>query len=274
MEEGNGSSNHRGTTHDAGVSLPVVGGGQIASIGADTKMRRSDRIVIHDGACRAMLATRTTYPSEARRAAASASHLFKVSDAPGLVRYAMYRGLDELTLVELSQWSNRASRHEYADRVHASASTAGHADWRHVCDEPYRMFLGAADEPPTCIVIERQRLRRADRRIACEWIDTIITTLERYSPDGLCAATFFVSTGGDLALTFVEWTSPDAHCRALQKTGVQFETTDDGERARPTHPGITAEHELGCYVLVANLESELIGGRDIARRPPAERERR
>ena len=76
-------------------------------------MRRNDRIVIRDAACRAMLATRISYQAEARRAAASASHLYKISDVPGLVRYAMYRGLDEPTVVELSQWSNRASRHEY-----------------------------------------------------------------------------------------------------------------------------------------------------------------
>jgi hypothetical protein len=181
----------------------------------------------------------------------------------------MYRGLDELTLVELSQWANRASRQEYADRVHAS--TPGHADWRHVCDEPYRIFRGAAHEAATCLVIDRQRLRRADRRIACEWIDTIIAALERQSPEGLCAATFFVSTGGDVVLNLAEWLSPDAHRRALQKPDCQqFETADVGERRTPAHPGITAEHELGRYMLVANLESELIGDGE-TRKPSAGR---
>ena len=223
-------------------------------------MRRNDRIVIRDAACRAMLATRISYQTEARRAAASASHLYKISDVPGLVRYAMYRGLDEPTVVELSQWSNRASRHEYADRVHAS--TPGHADWRHVCDEPYRMFVGASDAPPACLVIDRQRLRRADPRIARQWIDAAIRALEDPVPEGLCAATFFVSTGGDVVLSFAEWTSPEAHRRAAHEAVVQpYRGIDDGEerRATPIQAGVTTEREVGRYVLVANLEAELIG---------------
>lgn len=91
------------------------------------------------------------------------------------------------------------------------------------------------------------RGRRADSRLARAWIDAMISELESKVPDGLCAATFFVSTGGDVVLSFAEWTSPEAHRRPMHDADFQQYVSIDDSRGRggaPIHAGITSEREI------------------------------
>lgn len=227
-------------------------------------MLRTEEIVIRDAACRALTASRYTFASDEERAAAVATMLWHVAPAPGFLRYSLYRGLEEPTLLELSQWSNEGTRDHSSERHRILRAVAAYTprlrfscDWHHVCEGPCRTFVRAHDRPAVCLVVDRQSIVRDESHVSREWIDKVIAALEGRAPAGLCAASFFVSSSGKVVLNFSEWTSAAAYRDALEKGYLApYGSVDDTPawKSIRAHPGITREHEVSCYALEAALE--------------------
>jgi hypothetical protein len=193
------------------------------------------------------------------------------SGTRGLIRYSVFQGLDEPTLFHLSQWHDESARDEYVHSVSAGPRSAVdaelpgiHRDWREMAT-PYRSFVrGPKEAHVRCLVVVRQPIIRPDAALARDWIDTVFRALESEAgpPEGLCAASFFISLDGDVAINLAEWVSPDAHRAALKPVdfGRNGSIGDSLEwRAARSHSGVTSEHEVGRYELVGTVERESSG---------------
>lgn len=223
-------------------------------------------VVVRGSGAAAALASRWTMVSAADRdRAAEAALTAMPASAPGLIRYSVYRGLDDLTLVHLSQWSDEPSRDHYVDELASRPRGAVDAqlpnierNWRELV-VPYRSYVSKNEMSARCLVVVRQPMKRPDTATARDWVDKVIHALDagKGRMDGLVAATFLVSADGDVALNLAEWTSADDHRAALQPADFGTHgSIGDGEewRAARAHPGVTADHEVSRYALVGTVE--------------------
>jgi hypothetical protein len=107
-------------------------------------------------------------------------------------------------------------------------------------------------EPAACLVVVRQPLKTPDPAAQRDWAVTVLKALEGDAPppEGLLSANFFASRDGALVLNFAEWTSAEAHRRALRRGAYgQHGSIGDSNlwRATREHPAITPEHEVRRY---------------------------
>jgi hypothetical protein len=236
-------------------------------------MLRTQRLQIRDPQSRAILASRWSLANADTQMAAARACLAEMPEASGLVRYSIFRGVDDAALFHLAQWQNGAARDHFMQVLSAQPNAAVDAkvarilrDWREAA-APYR--ASSIDPAPQagCLVVVRQPLAKPDADVARDWIDSVISALEAPggAPEGLCAASFFISEAGGVVLNLAEWTSAQAH-RAALATNQVGEGGESGEgsggglsrewRAVRAHPGITAAHEVKRYELFAALEPE------------------
>jgi hypothetical protein len=184
--------------------------------------------------------------------------------APGLLRFSIFRGIDDLMLFILSQWTNEAARDGYVMVSGTPRAVTDDAvpnisrDWRDPASL-YRSFISDGSAEMRCLVVVRQPLKRPDLQVQRDWADTVIAALESDTEpmSGLSAANFFLPADGGHVLNLAEWTSADAH-RAAMKGGNVGEygslgSSPEWEAAR-SHPGITAKPDVRRYQLFGAVE--------------------
>ncbi len=233
-----------------------------------TTMLRTQRLQIRDPRSHAILASRWSLANADTQMAAARACLAEMPEASGLVRYSIFTGVDDATLFHLVQWETGAARDHYLQVLSAQPNAAVDAkvarilrDWREAA-APYRACTIGAAKEARCVVVVRQPLVKPDAEAARNWIDTVIRAIESPggAPEGLCAASFFISERGDVALNVAEWTSAQAHRAALtthtDSQGGSVGASPEWTAVR-AHPSITAAHEVKRYELLAALEPEL-----------------
>ncbi len=201
----------------------------------------------------------------AQRAAAEAA-LSAMPASPGLLRFSVFRGLDDLTLFLLSQWTDAAARDAFlatnaAPRASVDEKVPGiRRDWREPAS-PYRGFVSREKEEAGCLVVVRQPLLRPDPQVQRDWVDTVMAALEAdpHPPSGLLSATFFLADDGAHVLNLAEWTSADAHRAALRRgTDPRAQHGSIGDsplwRAVRSHAGIRVEYEVRRFELLGAVE--------------------
>jgi hypothetical protein len=229
-------------------------------------MRRTDRLAIRDPRAEAVLLGAWTLESSAAQDDAAQAALTAMRPTHGLLRYSVFCGVDDLTLLHVSQWTDGPARDVYladSSRPRITVDTAVpdiRRDWR---EPATRSGSTVIDETldATCLVAIRQPLERPDPYVQQAWIDRIITALGSDSTPqpGLRAATFFASSDGAMVFNLAEWTDADAHRAALEPTGMcGRESLGDSAEWRAAHalPGIRAEHDVRRYTLVGAVEPD------------------
>src|SRR5687768_17326289 len=76
-------------------------------------MQRTSRTHIRDPRAGAVLASCWTLGTPDHQIAAADAALSAMPAAPGLLRFSVFRGIDDLTLFILSQWTDEAARDAY-----------------------------------------------------------------------------------------------------------------------------------------------------------------
>lgn len=229
-------------------------------------MRRTTTLAIRDPRAAAVLISAWTLVSRTEQDAAAQAALGAMPATTGLLRYSVFRGLEDLTLVHLSQWSDGAARDAYVANSSTPRKAVDNAlpetvrrDWRDPAT-PHRGTTVRTDEPGTCVVVVRQGLLAADPQLQRIWIDRVLAALDAdpSPPHGLLAASFFTSTDGATVLNLAEWTDAHAHRDAL--TRADDGRTSIGEspewQAVRDLPGISPEPDVRRYTLVGAVESD------------------
>lgn len=232
---------------------------------AKTEKRRTDRLDIRDPRAGAVLASVWTLPTPAAQHEAAEASLRAMPGEPGLLRYSVFRGVEDVTLFHLSQWADAAARDTYTAGANEGPKSAVDTavpeirrDWRDAAS-PYRSIVFDGDAPAACFVVVRQPLRRPDTATQQSWVDAVITALgsDAEPPAGLRAASFFAASDGAHVLNLAEWGDADAHRAALQPidSGGGESIGDSPQwRAARSHPGIVSEHEVHRYELAGAVE--------------------
>jgi quinol monooxygenase YgiN len=229
-------------------------------------MHRTDRLDIRDPRAGAVLVSGWTLESRAAQDAAARASLAAMEARPGLLRYSVFRGIEDLTLLHLSQWADEPARDAYmADssrpRETVDAAVPGvRRDWREAA-APYRGIV--LDDTPgaTCLVAVRQPLHRPDPAVQRAWVDTVIAALasDATPQPGLRAATFFASADGATVLNLAEWVDAGAHRAALKPANIgQGASLGDSPAWRATRevPGVSPEYDVRRYELVGAVEPQ------------------
>lgn len=233
-------------------------------------MRRASGVLIRDREAGAVIVSCWTLQSSEDQIAAARAALSAMPLAPGLLRFSVFRGLEDFTLLIFSQWVDDAARDAYITvsegprAVVDDALPRIHRDWREPA-APYRSFISSEDQQPGCLVIVRQPLKRPDHRVQRDWADTVIAALETdIEPEpGLCTATFFLAKDGGHVLNLAEWTSADAHRAALRRGNIgQHGSLGQSPQWQATrsHPGIRPDHDVRRYEFFGAIEPG--GGHD------------
>ncbi len=232
-------------------------------------MQRTDRTQIRDARAGAVIPSCWTLETPEAQIAAAEAALSAMPAEPGLLRFGIFRGIEDLTLFLLSQWTDEAARDAYivvSGKPRAATDAAVpniRRDWR----EPaslYRSFISDASAEVGCLVVVRQPLERPAPRIQRSWADTVIAALESDADPlpGLCTANFFLAADGGHVLNLAEWTSAEAHRAALQRGSVgqhgSLGASPEYEASR-SHPGITAEHDVRRYEFFGAVEPSNCG---------------
>lgn len=230
-----------------------------------SEKRRTDRLDIRDPRAGAVLASVWTLPTVAAQHEAAEASLSAMPGEPGLLRYSVLRGVDDLTLFHLSLWADAAARDTYTAGANEGPKSAVDAavpeirrDWRDAAS-PYRSIVFDRESPAACLVVVRQPLRRPDPATQRSWVDTVIAALESDAEPtpGLRAASFFAASDGAHVLNLAEWADADAHRAALKPVDVgRGESIGESPqwRASRSHPGILSEHEVRRYELAGAVE--------------------
>jgi hypothetical protein len=227
-------------------------------------MQRVDHTPIHDSRAGTVMASRWTVQTGEEQGAAAEAVLSALPPAPGLVRFSVFRGVEDLTLFLFAQWANAAAGATDLSVGGAplealeAAAPSIRCDWQDRAS-PYRRFVSEACDEAGCLVVVRQPLVRPDPRMQRDWVDTVLAALgsEAAPLPGLCAASFFLSADGGHVLNLAEWTSAEAHRAALRRgSGSQYGSLGESPawRAVRSHPGIRADHEVRRYELVGAVE--------------------
>lgn len=229
-------------------------------------MRRTDRLDIRDPRAAAVVLSAWTLESSAAQDDAAQAALAAMPPTDGLVRYSVFCGVDDLTLLHVSQWTDEPARDAYLVdtsrprmRVDAAVSHI-RRDWREPATKSRSTVIDETLDA-TCLVAIRQPLERPDPHVQQAWIDQVITALgsEPTPPRGLRAATFFASSDGATVFNLAEWTDADAHRAALGPTGTWGrESLGESTEWRAAHalPGIRAEHDVRRYSLAGAVEPD------------------
>lgn len=227
-------------------------------------MPRTDHIKIRDPRAKAVIASGWTLMTPEDQIAAAEAALVAMPASPGLLRFSLFRGIDDLTLFVFSQWIDETARDAYisvSGKLCAATDTVVPnitRDWRDPA-RPYRSFIAEADKEVGCLVVVRQPLKQPDRQVQSDWADTVIVALESdISPTpGLNAATFFLDADGSHVINLAEWTSAEAHRAALQSGSVgQHGSLGESPEwgATRSHPGIRAQHDVRRYQFFGAVE--------------------
>ncbi|MCY1075392.1 antibiotic biosynthesis monooxygenase [Archangium lansingense] len=229
-------------------------------------MQRTFRAPIRQSGAGAINPSLWTLESPAAQQAAAEAVLSAMPASPGLLRLSVFRGLEDLTLFILSQWTDAAARDAFlatngTPRAAVDEAVPGiRRDWREP-SSPYRSFVSRERGEAGCLVVVRQPLLRSDPQAQRDWVDTVMAALEAdpHPPAGLLSATFFLSDDGAHAINLAEWTSADAHHAALQRgTDPRAQHGSIGDsplwRAVRSHPAIRAEHEVRRFQLLGAVE--------------------
>lgn len=226
--------------------------------------RRTDHPRIRDERSGAAIASCWTLQTAEHRRSAAEAALVAMPASPGLLRFSIYSGIEDLTLFLLSQWSDGAARDAYlaaSDEPRAVTDAAVpdiRRDWRHPA-RPYRSHTSRDRADAGCLVVVRQPLQHPDDGVARDWSDTAITALE--SDDGamagLCTANFYLTADHGHVLNLAEWMSADAHRSALQGASTGEHGGFSGSPqwvATRSHTGITAQHDVRRYRFFGAVE--------------------
>lgn len=219
---------------------------------------------IRDPRAGAVLASRWTVNSRDVQDAAAQAALAAMPARQGLLRYNVFRGIEDLTLLHLSQWADVSARDAFMADSSAPRTAVDLAvpeirrEWR-VPATPYRSILIEEATQAGCLVVVRRTLERPDPETQRAWVDTVLTALaaDAAPPRGLRAATFFASADGATVINLVEWADADAHRAALAPTDFgQGASLGDSPAWRATRelPGISPEHDVRRYELVGAVE--------------------
>ncbi|WNG15375.1 antibiotic biosynthesis monooxygenase [Cystobacter fuscus] len=229
-------------------------------------MKRTHLAPIRDPRSTAVITSLWTLQSPEDQRAAAEAALSAMPAAPGLLRFNVFRGLEDFTLLLLSQWTDAAARDAYLEVSARPRAVVDqmvpniHRDWR----EPGLLYRGFVSKEPgeaRCLVVVRQPLLQPDPRVQRDWVDTVMTAVESdpAPPSGLLAATFFLSADGAHVVNLAEWTSADAHRAALRHRA--DERAPHGSigdsalwRAVRSHPGIRVEYEVRRFEFLAAME--------------------
>ncbi len=76
-------------------------------------MQRTDRVQVRDPRAGAVLPSCWTLKTPEHQIAAAEAALSAMSATPGLLRFNIFRGIEDLTLFLLSQWTDEAARDAY-----------------------------------------------------------------------------------------------------------------------------------------------------------------
>ena len=222
-------------------------------------MRRSSSTDIHDFRSGAAIASGWTLDSEDSQRSAAASALSAMPETSGLLRFSLFRGVDDFTLFLISQWTNESSRDAFIPASGTPRAAVDKAepnirrDWRYPASL-YRRFIGDESSLQGCLVVVRQPLNCADRQMQRHWADTAMTALESQSEPspGLIAASFFLSADGEHILNLAEWQSADAHRAWLNRDRIG-ETPE--WRALLSHPGAAVGGDVRRYEFFGAVEA-------------------
>jgi heme-degrading monooxygenase HmoA len=222
-------------------------------------MKRSSATDIRDPRVGAVIASAWTLDSEDSQRSAAAAALSAMPETLGLLRFSLFRGVDDLTLFLLSQWTDEPSRDAYiavsakpravVDETEANIQR----DWRHPA-RLYRSFIGGESAQLGCLVVVQQLLNRADPQAQRHWVDTAVTALESQAEPapGLSAASFFLSADGGHILNLAEWQSADAHRAWLSRDEIG-ETSE--WQALLSHPGAAPGSDVRRYEFFGAVEA-------------------
>jgi hypothetical protein len=221
-------------------------------------MKRTPQAQIREQRAGAFIASCWTVGTPGHQIAAAEAALTAMPAAPGLLRFSIFRGIDDLTLFMLSQWTDEAARDAYVTVSGTPRAATDDAvpnisrDWRDPASL-YRSFISDGSAEMRCLVVVRQPLKRPDLQAQRDWADTVIGALESDTEpmSGLSAASFFLPADGGHVLNLAEWTSADAH-RAAMKGG-NVGSPPKWEAAR-SHPGITAKPDVRRYQFFGAVE--------------------
>lgn len=136
----------------------------------------------------------------------------------GLVAHSLYLDTDGDLIRDYSQWTTERACDDFRrSRAYSAVLGGERRD-----DAKYRLYRGSrTDTGPTPGAIVVVRADTDGPAVARAWVDSVFEALEHdeHLPAGGLGAFFHISTDGRRVLNYAEWTSPEAHRRALAATG-------------------------------------------------------
>ncbi|GAA4979104.1 antibiotic biosynthesis monooxygenase [Actinopolymorpha pittospori] len=151
---------------------------------------------------------------------------------PGLRSVALFRSIEDDTLVAYTQWAKDQADHAYVADLMGAGNLV-----------EYRLHRsGVRDNSPApgCVVLVTVDFDGSDPQRQQRWIDTVFDAMagETQPAQGGISGHFHVSVDGTRVLNYAEWTDERAHREALERSGQGTVGSSLGWRRVQEFPGV------------------------------------
>jgi Antibiotic biosynthesis monooxygenase len=145
----------------------------------------------------------------------------------GLLSVTLFLSTDGETALNYAQWTGDDAYHEFAqnhlrprveqiDRAVPGIARSGLVSYR-----LYRSGVRPDAPVPGCVVVVSVEFDGPDEQRQKQWVDSVFEALEAEPephPGGI-SGHFHLSVDGVRVLNYAEWTSEEAHCEAIERSG-------------------------------------------------------